>query len=84
MTATDALVEAFWQEKSGYRAPQSFDCATPITRYDETMEEENKHTMRLAVALVGLVAVLFVAALNLLTGGEAQEQQATVLRVYAE
>ncbi len=48
------------------------------------MEEENKHTMRLAVALVGLVAVLFVTAFNQLTGDHAEEQQATVLRVYAE
>jgi hypothetical protein len=48
------------------------------------MDEENKHTMRLAVALVGIVAVLFVAAFNQLTGNSAPEQQATVLRVYAE
>jgi hypothetical protein len=46
--------------------------------------EENKHTVRLAVALLGIVAVLFVAAFNQLTGNKAEEQQASVLRVYAE
>lgn len=40
--------------------------------------------MRLAIALVGIVAVLFVVAFNQLTGDTAEEQQATVLRVYAE
>lgn len=46
--------------------------------------EENTHTKRLLVALLGVVALLVVAAWNQLAGTDVVEQQATVLRVYAE
>ncbi len=46
--------------------------------------EDNKHTTRLLVALLGVVALLVVAAWGQFTGGNAEEQQASVLRVYAE
>ena len=46
--------------------------------------EENKHTLRMALAMTALVAVLFVIAVGQFTGGGAEEQQASVLRAYAE
>jgi len=46
--------------------------------------EENVHTKRLLVALLGVVALMVVAAWGQFSGSDAPEQQASVLRVYAE
>lgn len=45
---------------------------------------ENKHSMRLTVALTALVAVLLVVAVGHFMNSTGEEQQAAVLRAYAE
>ena len=46
--------------------------------------EEDTHTKRLLVALLGVVALLVVAAWDQFSGPDVPEQQAAVLRAYAE
>ena len=84
MTGTGFLAAAYLRtQNNGTNAPQDPDCVPAITRYDTHMDED-KHTKRLTVALVALVAVLLLVAVNQFVETGAKEQQAAVLRVYAE
>ena len=51
-----------------------------------TMENENKHTARLALLLAFMVVMLVVVSIDHFrsTGGNTDEQQAAVLRVYGD
>lgn len=58
-------------------------CALPVTRYHRKYMEDNKHTLRLTLALTALVAVLLVVAVNHFMDSGSTQQQAAVLRAYA-
>lgn len=55
---------------------------TVVTRYDVTMEQ-NTHAKRMALVLSLMVVALVVISIGQFTGGDG-EQQAAVLRAYAE
>jgi len=48
------------------------------------MDTENKHTARLALLLAFLVVMLVVVSIDQFKLGDGDDQEAAVLRVYAE
>jgi hypothetical protein len=48
------------------------------------MNKENKHTVRLALLLAFMVVMLFVVSVDQYRSVDAEDQQASVLRAYAE
>lgn len=47
------------------------------------MDKENKHTLRLAFMLAFMVVMLVVVSINQFQMKDSEDQQAAVLRVYA-
>lgn len=48
------------------------------------MEQTNKHTARMALVLAFMVVLLVVVSIDRFTTEDTSEQQAAVLRVYAQ
>ncbi|KKS30108.1 MAG: hypothetical protein UV60_C0016G0014 [Parcubacteria group bacterium GW2011_GWA2_43_11] len=48
------------------------------------MDTENKHTLRLAFFLALMVVMLVVVSIDQFRSNDAEDQQAAVLRVYAD